>query len=237
MIGDMKTSLDGLPGKLGLQAKVDMGDESKRRALDKGLDGIQETEKEISHIQDFNRDAGFIFASSGYRTAQASGPDPWPLDWSLTKLTSPRIMDNIIPGDASSVPADFMAYGTEANMWKNGPCVGHRVVKHGRSSGWTTGTVNAIETVISGNFSACGKTIVAWSVLPARFPNYFCYPEDSGSIVLDAEPGSPARGTWVGLLFAANLGYGIGYFIPMEVVLKDISLVTGCDVIEPTPFQ
>ncbi|KAF9736513.1 hypothetical protein PMIN02_012276 [Paraphaeosphaeria minitans] len=51
---------------------------------------------------------------------------------------------------------------------------------------------------------------------------------DSGSIVLHTPSGD-----WLGLLFGST-GTGAALFAPIDVILRDIEIVTGCKVLEPT---
>lgn len=107
------------------------------------------------------------------------------------------------------------------------------MVKVGHSTGWTAGQVNAMEAVFSGKTSPYKSNIVAWPVVCAQADTYeFALPGDAGSVVLDADDPF-TTGCWIGLLFAANVGFGIEYFTPIEMVLDDISAVTGCEVLEP----
>ena len=225
----LRKRVDGTSTTLGLQAKVDMGDQSKQGSLTNTLQAIKTNENDRKIIQDLNRTAGFVYATSGYRSVPESQGRDWALDWSLTKVETPRIMENTVDGDTAT---RYVRGKVQLELWQKTSSLGRQVVKLGRSTGWTEGVVNAVEAVFSSQDATYGKKVFAWPVVPPHgFP--FAIPEDSGSVVFDAES-TLTTGNWVGLLFAANIVSGIGYFTPMQLVLEDISTVTGCEILEPT---
>lgn len=48
-----------------------------------------------------------------------------------------------------------------------------------------------------------------------------------------AATAAATTGAWVGQLWTANAPDGIGFFTPMDDVMRDMGDVTGCDVVEP----
>ncbi|KAK2759774.1 hypothetical protein FQN54_002508 [Arachnomyces sp. PD_36] len=126
------------PGTLGLQDKVDMGDESKEKALKAALTRI-EADREICRvINQFDRTAGYVFSTSGYRTVSDSKSRDWILDWALTRIHPTRLMENTSISHTTAK--------TDFSFWAQVPLFGRQVAKLGRSAGWTTGTVNAATT-------------------------------------------------------------------------------------------
>ncbi|PGG96002.1 hypothetical protein AJ80_09882 [Polytolypa hystricis UAMH7299] len=226
----IKEEIEGTPDKIGLRVKVEMGEEFKRSVLQNAERTLAKFEQEVSVIQNSNRLAGHLYSTSGYRTANMNGED-WALDWSLTKLDISRRMENTIPSGAS--PADFMDSQSCLNKYSDVIHGRLKVAKYGRCTGWTEGVVTAIQTVFSDFGSPYGKKVVAWAAGTTLYPNNFAVPGDSGSVVFDADDKSSYKCCWVGLLFAANEGMEIVFFAPMSLVLKDISNVTGCTVVEP----
>lgn len=225
-INEHKERVDGTPSALGLQAKVDMGDTSKQKALDKALKDIETNEQHLKILKTFDRTAGHVFASSGYRTAPLGQDRDWALDWSLTRLTSPRTLKNN--------SKNHMGEKSDFDFWQKVFPQGRQVTKLGRSTGWTMGTVNAIAAVFSKEDTTYKKRVFAWPAV-AKFGSQFAIPGDSGSVVYDAEM-HYTTGNWIGLLFAANEATGVGYFTPIDVIFDDIAAVTGCEIVDPTPF-
>lgn len=91
-----------------------------------------------------------------------------------------------------------------------------RVVKHGRTSGWTGGSLNEIRS------DCClGNLTTEYCVVNIPGLNRFSYGGDSGSCVLDLDGGI------VGMLHSGNgtdrhFGSEITYVAPIEWVLDDI---------------
>jgi hypothetical protein len=223
--------VDGTPGVLGLQAKVDMGDLSKKGKLTDALERITTFERERDTMQNFNRTVGPVYATSGYRSVPDNQKRDWALDWSLARVESPRVLENTVSGETAG---KYVGHDRQLVSWQKRSPIGRQVVKLGRSTGWTQGAVNAVEAVFSAQDGTYNRNVSAWPVVtPYGFP--FALPGDSGSVVFDAED-VITGGNWVGLLTAANMALGVGYFTPIELVLEDISTVTGCEIFEPSPF-
>ncbi|EDN03154.1 predicted protein [Histoplasma mississippiense (nom. inval.)] len=103
------------------------------------------------------------------------------------------------------------------------------------STGWTEGKVSAIETVFLKGESKYTHDVLAWPVVPLHRHKYdFAAQGDAGAVVVVSDELAVDCGCWVGLLFAANLAAGTGFFVPMSLVLKDISEITGCQVVQPS---
>ncbi|ELR01896.1 hypothetical protein VC83_03942 [Pseudogymnoascus destructans] len=98
-----------------------------------------------------------------------------------------------------------------------------RVVKHGRTSGWTSGSLNEIRS----DCSLEGLT-TEYCVVNVPDLNRFSYGGDSGSCVLDL------NGRIVGMLHSGNgtnvrFGAEITYVAPIEWLLQDIKETLGTE--------
>lgn len=233
-ISSYKARIDGTSKTLGLRAKVEMGDQSKERALESTSNMIRRNEEQRQIMNDFDRTAGHVYATSGYRSVPDSQGRHWALNWSLTRVLPTRIMENIATSHVG-VKTDFL-------FWHKITPLGRQVAKLGRSTGWTTGTVNAAEIVFSSSsvgdkrkdteVSPYKKNVYAWPVIAAP-GSLFALSDDSGAVVFDTEH-PDTMNYWVGFLFAANTATGVGFFTPIEFVLNDVASVTGCEILEPT---
>ncbi|OBT75521.1 hypothetical protein VF21_04956 [Pseudogymnoascus sp. 05NY08] len=98
-----------------------------------------------------------------------------------------------------------------------------RVVKHGRTSGWTSGSLNEIRS----DCSLEGRT-TEYCVVNVPDLNRFSYGGDSGSCVLDL------NGRIVGMLHSGNgtnvrFGSEITYVAPIECLLEDMKETLGTE--------
>lgn len=208
---------------------VDMGEESKRRYLESRLQAIQKNEADLQLVREFDRTVGQVYATSGHRHVTSKSED-WALDWSLTTVLPQRLLENKVDDTSSD---DFGDFG-ELRTWHKRYPGGREVAKLGRSTGWTKGTVSKIEVIFSAKANPYKSNVVAWCVVSKEAIKHFAVPGDSGSVILDAE--GDTMSFWMGLLFAANVMMGTGYYTPIDLVLDDISAVTGCDVVEPVLY-
>ncbi|KAI5301643.1 hypothetical protein KEM56_001505 [Ascosphaera pollenicola] len=186
---------------------------------------VADLKKIRQSIESFDRRAGHLYASSGYRVR---GESRCPLDWSLTKLLEARNMKNGLEGRA--VPGAMTL--TNMNTWRKLDFRGRTVAKFGRSSHWTQGTINSVESVFSGREFPYDGMFTCWPVVPET--DTFAQPGDAGSLVLDAADRSHTQGTWLGLLMGSDTVNGIGYVTPIYAVFADIEKTTGCTIAEPT---
>ncbi|KAI9765044.1 MAG: hypothetical protein M1840_007869 [Geoglossum simile] len=219
------------PPKFSLRLKVEMGQTSKIPLLEKQEKEKKSLEQESSMMENFDRDIGTVYAASGYRKTsyQAHGTtyQHCGLDWALIRLGG-RQMYNLIEATAQDIKCPF-PIGRSANMWGK-PELGGMVAKRGRTTDWTVGELNAIESVVVG--SEYGGEISCIPILGKKGP--FADLGDLGAVVLEVPVGQmPHELKWVGLLFAAAEVTNIGYMIPMDLVVADIRNITGCDVVEP----
>jgi len=111
------------------------------------------------------------------------------------------------------------------------PCL--RVIKHGRTSGWTGGEVNGLR-------SDCQRAEGVYSteicVLNLRHMMVFSHAGDSGSIVFDF------KGRIVGMLHGGNASAGVlsmerTYVTPMEWLVEDIETQLGVRVSIPNTID
>ena len=229
LVSYWKAVVHGRPGTPGLKVIAEY-DECKRPQLQKFLDSIHSAEERKKSIASCDRSAGFVASSSGYRAVNNKGYQ-WALDWAVISLRPERPIVNVISGTA--IDSGLGPYeGLRVNRWSTiGPLADLVVFKKGRSTGWTYGTVNGIETDMKLNPRADGyghrQKVAAWAVpTPSKLAN-FATSGDSGSLVLKS------GGVIIGLLFAANPIDGTGYFTPFESIVSDIEAVTGAKVVEP----
>ena len=98
-----------------------------------------------------------------------------------------------------------------------------RVAKHGRTSGWTAGSLNEIRS------DCCFQDLTTeYCVVNIPGMNRFSYHGDSGACVLNLE------GEIVGMVHSGNgekppFGAEITYVTPMEWLLKDIKEVLNTE--------
>lgn len=189
---------------------------------------LRDIEQTIFEVQHFHRKAGYVYASSGARVDKHTHRS---LDWTLIRLQQGREMKNL-ERNARDIPEALDA--SNLNSWRKVDMPGRIVAKHGRSSRWTHGTVNAIESVFSGNLLPYGGRFTCWLIIPQG--GNFAQPGDCGSIVLDSEPKASSRGSWVGILIASDVVTGIGFSTPIHAVFADIQRMTGTEVVEPKLF-
>lgn len=217
------------PNDMGLEKEVEYGAQHKEPFLRQYLEKINAVGLDKERIVTSNRDAGHVAAASGDRTVDFGGLC-WPLDWALIKLSRP--LDNTL----LNLPPDHFLSGydgMEVEHWSDFENLSV-VTKRGRTTGWTNGNVNGIESGLrltrrSGNndYLAYQKEVSSWCVLPSG-SNQFALTGDLGSFILDQ------RGRIVALLYAAHPAIGHTYCIPFSVVLKDIEVVTGGQVVYPS---
>ncbi|KAH0565173.1 hypothetical protein GP486_001437 [Trichoglossum hirsutum] len=182
----------------------------------------------INELQTFNRDAGNLWAASGFRIHPQNR---FGIDWALIKLPEHRPTRNILPTDA-----EFLALGAAeltnelsiANMkleeWSSENVkAGEVVFKRGRTTGLTIGQFNSINPRVHLD----GKICSAWQVVGQR-GKPFCRKGDSGSFVIDSV------GRWCALIFASPYeDIGDAYVLPVDILVADIESTTGGTVSLP----
>ena len=229
-----KVQGDGTIGKMGLQQKVDLGDHSKAGVLRTVLGDIAREEAEKKQIASSDRLLGHVVASSGYRTVIKNDLE-WGMDWALIQLADRRSIENRIVQTSTKDNIHGLR-GEGIDHWEEGGLqAGAEVTKKGRTTGWTDGRVNAIQTNINilrktngGESNPYGKQITVWVVRAPSEAGKFCSHGDSGSLVLDSSTGSI-----VGLLFGSEIASGDGYVLPFDLIVEDIESVTGGKVVIP----
>ncbi|KAK2744238.1 hypothetical protein FQN57_004323, partial [Myotisia sp. PD_48] len=187
-----------------IAAKIEMGAQGKEQVLQDQKEVLAKLDALISQATAMDRFAGKLYASSGFRQKEENG-NSFALDWSLVRLA---------PGRERSI--------------------GKEVANCGRTTGWTTGTLNGIETVFK-----AGSTLhkVQTHALVVFTPPNATAPGagDSGSVVVSVT--GPKPGSWLGLSYAMNQSGKMGYMTPISMVLEDIELVTWRKVLEPSFWE
>lgn len=225
----MQAIIDGTGTKIGLAAKVKLGDISKEDMLRTRQAEVAGLQNQISLVQNADRNAGFVFATSGYRAVSHGDETDWAMDWSLIRLANHRTMENIIRIPNLRFAAGF-ADNMPADKWST-VVLGAQVRKKGRSTGWTRGKVNSIKAIMGNVGAAYGGEVRVYSIVGEN-GSRFNLGGDSGSVVFDDEKTKENEtGTWVGLLNAGD-GLDQGYMVPISLVFEDIKRVTGCDTVE-----
>ena len=193
-------------------------------------------------VHDNARDVGSLFASR-----HCVSNDGYILDWSLTKLDQ-RSLTNKVPEEIYKAKSTKELRNTEptSNLttWSAERDIirGCTVVKCGRTTGWTVGTVNEFETVTL--VSREGKEFKgkAWKILSdkiqaggiSRAP--FMEKGDSGCIIIRTEPGlSRESGVMVGLGFGVIQNFGL--MTPLSVVFTDIENEGVGSIVEPRKIE
>ncbi|KAK2748870.1 hypothetical protein FQN55_004012 [Onygenales sp. PD_40] len=221
--------IDGSNGRPGFKQQVEeFGIKSKKHLLDKHENSIKEFKETETDILKANPGLGHVAASSGYRTVDSEGCS-WGTDWALIKLSEDRPMENRI----IDIEPDMSMGKFEldvAKFWSTkelGP--GSKLAKKGKTTNWTSGTVNAIKANLrmsrkesGGEFNLhASRDISAWVAHAPKHKRPFCSAGDNGSLVFNIDTGNV-----VGLLFSSDPD-GNGYFTPFNLVIEDIERVTG----------
>jgi hypothetical protein len=213
---------------------------------------LLQIEQEKDTAEKTSRDFGSLYASSGFRRVNRFEYDSAPirsfmLDWGLLKISGNRTVSNNMPrasmaldgANTKIVPGQLCNTWTPLNKGKvNLKRYEVDVVKHGRTTGYTFGSINCGLTKINPeadpewikmaktyNFSE-GDVGHCYSVIK-RGKREFVEAGDSGSIIVH-----DASGTWLGLLFGES-GSGAGLMIPIHMIFEDVKQVTGLAVVDP----
>ncbi|KMP02047.1 hypothetical protein CIHG_05396 [Coccidioides immitis H538.4] len=167
--------------------------------------------QKLASAKDADRNIGNLFAASGYQVSESGCL----LDWALIDLNPGRIgVNRCREGFVQSVAPGFDS--------------GSRVVKIGRSSDYTVGYLNGVESYLTFRNTQLEVTLAEWAVVAAS-THPFCARGDSGSFVLnDADD-------LIGLLWGVRetgISHRLdaGYITPFREVAKHIQEVTGYQV-------
>ncbi|KAF2256195.1 hypothetical protein BU26DRAFT_412548 [Trematosphaeria pertusa] len=169
----------------------------------------------------------------------------WAVDWSLVQIASPRVLLPTVPTVSTAVQ---LSTNSIASQWAIlDPEKSYPVAKIGRTTGWTTGKINAVASILQLRHDRSsvvpvdlrhrfGRPILSYGIL-ASGERDFLAPGDSGSAILLDKPqeqGDDSTSCIVGLGFASNRATLVSYMMPMELVVADIEKVTGGQVLKPT---
>ncbi|PGH16505.1 hypothetical protein AJ80_05190 [Polytolypa hystricis UAMH7299] len=231
-ITQLETVVNGDPerGLIGLRAKVGLGEASKAEFLRRNLTKIDNLRSNDARARNVNREAGSVIATSGYRTVEIDGRH-WCMDWALVRLPTLRDIDTAL--ETHDMLCELDRWSSKQLMADN------RVLKQGRTTGYTEGRINGIETTVKiaiseeqRNSDSSPRQGSAWAIIDepgegtSMIGRSFSAPGDSGSLILDV------NGRVIGLLFATQ--NCITYFIPFASVMEDVQFVTGRRVLTPT---
>ncbi|KAK2785440.1 hypothetical protein FQN53_007701 [Emmonsiellopsis sp. PD_33] len=244
-IDTLQTIIEGSTWSPGVRERVEKG-AAKQTQLDQLLDRASSLQAERQKFIGTDRTAGYIFASSGYRSLPCTDCGSWALDWSLTKLKEGRDNDSEnkaiqrLIGGWREKP--FTADGNPLSHYrrKGTSPAGLKVAKMGRTTRFERGRVNAIEAIFPPH-SRYKQPSSAWVMIYDVWSYEPKLPQgDFGAAVFERNNYERTAGDWVGVAFghnAAVAGKGLSYFTPIEAVVKDIEEVTGCEVVEPVERQ
>jgi hypothetical protein len=153
-------------------------------------------------------------------------------------------MSCLIPNTISRVAIEE---GARTDIYRKiHPNRSYEVAKVGRTTGWTTGKINAIGSYLNLRKDSASAlrtefkqlfadVVLAIGILSNHDLYEFLEGSDSGSVVLLNEPGVQA--SVVGLGFAANDSTMVSYMTPMSLVVRDIAKITGCEIVEPVEAE
>lgn len=198
------------------------------------------------HMRQLNQELVALMPTPRARhRTYTSGPYKWLVTWSLLKPSTPdQQIENTIPNTSSphSSKIHHLQGKKVTNYSPYSTCPAGRLVsKRGGTTGWTDGNVNSIPAELNfrRNYHLHSKGISHYSYKRASVwvcqgvatakDSKFCKAGDAGGFVLDSHTGSA-----VGVLLGNDRDSGDGYFVPFGDVMKDIELVTGGKVINPT---
>ncbi|KAF2726806.1 hypothetical protein EJ04DRAFT_570943 [Polyplosphaeria fusca] len=237
--------------------------QSVKDRIEKRREKLKSKRSKLAKAKAHDRILGSVYATSGFTTwppiDHSNASRSWALDWCLIRLQDKLRLKNLpedVPQDVeikNTVPIRFWARFSKYDKYE--------VLKRGRSTEWTRGTINRVNSWINpvaglpqlhsgestgdqltipgffDNKPMTAHTIVSEQNLPqnSQFFTEFTEKGDSGSFVLLNKkvdgPQEAPPGTILGLFFANN-DY-VSYMIPIELVVKSISAVTGGNVVQP----
>ncbi|KAI9658382.1 MAG: hypothetical protein M1821_002515 [Bathelium mastoideum] len=194
------------------------------------------------------RNAGNLSSSR-----QGLSRNGWIVDWSLTKLGNNRSLGNDVPVAivAAKTSRDLQKSTNwrvaKLTSWCETKFPGRRVVKRGRTTGWTVGIVNMYNSIVMDNIrkfsdptrnpNTQGVNGKAWPIFPAALLSDsipFMDDGDSGSIIIQTENDDSTEGevgVMIGLGFGAINDYGL--MSPLSAIFADIEEQVNGVIIEP----
>ncbi|KAF1998579.1 hypothetical protein P154DRAFT_577921 [Amniculicola lignicola CBS 123094] len=231
------------------QDKVDYDQE---KAIAKGCEAqesyqvtLRHQEMQQQNISNFDRQAGTIYATSGFSVWTESDKASWIMDWGLFQTAADRTVSPRLPyhGGARLKSIRGDRYGSILRKEYV-----YDVIKRGRSSGWTKGTISAIQSAVQVSLL---PPVEAAGPSQIQIPEYgpralYCFAiitknhtpflqsGDSGAAIMLNESGLDQNdGVIVGLGFTRNTSTEASYMIPIDLVMKSIEKDTDCKIVEP----
>ncbi|KZF21518.1 hypothetical protein L228DRAFT_261681 [Xylona heveae TC161] len=192
---------------------------SKDSVVQKHINTIEKLKSRLNEEKEFEPLFGRVFVSSGFRTSLENQG----LDWALLECNKKRIGDQ--PNEfaphkkyLSFIPGEDFVSGTEK------PLVGNQVFKFGRSTDFSVGIVNPLESEI--NKPEFEKPLQQRCYI--RLPGTTSFGEkgDSGSWAISM------TGRVCGLIFLKR-DHGPVYATDYNVIKEDIEKMTGLKVYLP----
>jgi hypothetical protein len=236
-----------------LKADVLLGIQYRKRNLEQAITKASQIAKDRERIAHFDSTLGHVFATSGFGirendrydiditkrwSQKTSEPNNdllgWDVDWCLVKPSSDRSISPMVEDITHGVK---VAAGATASAWVSiDTDSDYNVVKIGRSTRWTTGIINAIESVVACRTETPhGKHTLCHAVHHTHNKD-FGWSGDSGSLILLDQADDekvPGEAQIVGLLFGDNRYTKLCYMAPIDLIIDDIERVTGGKVVFP----
>lgn len=230
-----------LSKKLELLSEDDPSRGRNRAAAEAALRSVNEQKSKLEKIRRHPRYPGQVYASSEFRTSnhsQIPGINDFALGWCLLSFEtdiSSRIYD--VPGSQIPDGDEVNEVKQYCSFQKN---VHFDVVKRGRTTNWTNGTLSAVPSVVRlldpspNSKNKWGrKSVQVYTIIGTKTEPLFLQPGDAGSFVLLNSPSHIPGPSIVGLGFASNEASLASYMAPMDSVMSDIQKTTGGSVVEP----
>jgi hypothetical protein len=231
-----------------LQADTGLGIRSRKVEYERLLAETSQIGKDQQTVGDFDPALGHVFATSGFATMEnpqydikttrawsaqhADTPDGllgWDADWSLIEPTVESSMSSMIQRTSHGVK---IPRGTSASKWVPiDKDTGYDVAKVGRSTGWTTGVINAVESILACRAKSPHDKHTLCHVVLRNSDHDFGVEGDSGALIMLDQTDDDAQ--VVGLLFGANASLHLIYMAPIELIINNIEHVTGGKVVYP----
>ncbi|EKG09794.1 Peptidase cysteine/serine trypsin-like protein [Macrophomina phaseolina MS6] len=222
--------------------KAEFGDAAAIVYMAKYNELIEKLNKGIATLSDRRKSIlGSVRAVSGCQYLQKPGNRKSALDWALINIDSSRQASNSFEDlgrQKQNLPLLPLWHLQKFKYWRKiSTMTTEKVIKVGRSSGWTAGEVNKAAAWLNlakkdgddmweqeyGTVVECVKV-----ENPHGFDGAFSRPGDSGSLVFDEKDG-----VCIGILFGGDRVQGYGLMTPMEDTIQSIEMVTGSTVVSP----
>ncbi|KAI9835814.1 MAG: hypothetical protein M1837_003586 [Sclerophora amabilis] len=202
-----------------LQSRLDEGylTDKAQETLKSHQDILHRMNAQLDHCKDFERLAGLVYCSSGFRVAKTGAS----LDWALVAVDKAKQWTNQYPKPEGE--AFFPAFGQRHSIECTTMTIGDVGFKSGRSTKITSGEFNAIKSNV--RLPPSPLATREWCFV-GHDANPFSTKGDSGAWVLSL------NGNLGGMLLGGHAEDESKptYVTPIEAIFEDIKEQTGCEV-------